>query len=375
MKLNSPGEENQTAENSFAPMIISGPCSAESEEQLINTALGLKELPRLDYFRAGIWKPRTRPGDFEGLGAQGLNLMQKVKELTGFRLMIEVAKPSHIEQALKHQIDAVWIGARTVVNPFSVQELAETMKGINIPVFIKNPVTPDLKLWLGAIERFHKVGITDLAAIHRGFHYFAKSPYRNAPMWEIPIELKRLLPEIPIITDISHISGKRSTLAAIAQKALDLDTDGLMIESHFDPDSAKTDAAQQIKPGDLKLLINNLKVRKHHNYSGFDITLEKLRTEIDKLDGELLQLLAKRMEIIDEIGRYKKQNNLSIFQLKRWQHILDDRLSIGTNLGLNQAFLLQMLEIVHKASIGQQEKIFHPVEAGEPRTSTSSDGA
>jgi len=341
------------------PLIISGPCSAETEYQLIETAKQLKALERVDIFRAGIWKPRTRPNEFEGVGTIGLGWMQKVKEETGFKLVVEVAKPDHVEAALNYGIDALWIGARTVVNPFSVQELAESLKGIDIPLFIKNPLTPDLKLWIGAIERFQMAGINQLAAIHRGFHYFANSPYRNAPMWEIPMELKRLFPKLPLITDISHISGKRSLLQEIAQKALDLETDGLMIESHLNPDTAKTDAAQQITPFELRKMLDALNFNIHPKNIHFDLPLEQLRTEIDKLDGELLLLLAKRMEIIEEIGSYKKANKLNRLQLKRREHINEDRLAIGSNLGLDHDFLIQLIELVNNASTKRQDIIFN----------------
>ncbi len=285
--------------------------------------------------------------------------MQQVKAETGLLTTVEVANPQHVEAALEHQIDILWIGARTVVNPFSVQELSDVLKGVDIPVMVKNPLTPDLKLWLGALERINKAGIHKLAAIHRGFHYFERSPYRNAPMWEIPIELKRLVPDLPVITDISHISGRRDLLQSIAQKALDLETNGLMIESHFDPDHALTDAAQQISPAELKTLLNNLIVRKRKGSIEFEYKLEGLRTEIDKLDGELIDLLSKRMQVVDEIGLYKKENNITILQLKRWRHIIEDRLAIGENLGLERKFLLQMLELVHKASIQRQTDIFN----------------
>jgi len=341
------------------PFIISGPCSAESEEQIMTTAVGLSHIPEVQVFRAGIWKPRTRPGEFEGLGAPALQWMKKAKEATGLKLTVEVAKPDHIEQALKNEIDMLWIGARTVVNPFSVQELAEALKGCTVPVLIKNPVTPDLRLWLGAIERIHKAGIVQLAAIHRGFHYFQKSPYRNAPMWEIPIELKRLAPQLPIITDISHICGKRELLQEIAQKAFDLETNGLMVESHYNPLLAKTDAAQQIAPEELRQLLAKLIIRSPSGDPKFESQLESLRTEIDKLDGELLQLLARRMEIVSEMGQYKHQNKITILQLKRWRHIIEDRMAIGEHLGLDKDFLLQLLEIVHQTSIKKQEEIFN----------------
>jgi chorismate mutase len=341
------------------PFVIAGPCSAESEEQVMATALALKKIEQVKIFRAGIWKPRTRPGDFEGVGIQGLKWLQKVKAETGLLITTEVANPSHIEQAMKHGIDILWIGARTVVNPFSVQELSDALRGIDIPVMIKNPLTPDLKLWIGAIERFYSAGITQVAAIHRGFHYFNKTPYRNAPMWEIPIELKRLIPSLPIITDISHICGRRDLLQDVAQKALDLETNGLMIESHINPALALTDAAQQLSPDALATMLKMLVIRKYTGSIEFENHLEKLRTEIDKLDVELIQLLAKRMEIIEEIGDYKKENNITILQLKRWQHIIEDRLAIGTSLGLDPAFLLSMLELVHEASIQKQTQIFN----------------
>lgn len=341
------------------PFVISGPCSVESEEQVMETARELKKIPQVKLFRAGIWKPRTRPGDFEGIGVQGLKWLQKVKAETGLPITIEVANTAHIEEALKHDIDVLWIGARTVVNPFSVQELSDALRGVNVPVMIKNPLTPDIKLWMGAIERFYKSGITQLAAIHRGFHYFNKSPYRNAPMWEIPIELNRLMPTLPIITDISHICGRRELLQEIAQKALDLETNGLMIESHIHPDKALTDAAQQLSPSALAEMLTHLVIRQKSGTIEFEHHLEQLRTEIDKLDGELIQLLAKRMEIIGEIGEYKKDNNITILQLKRWKHIIDDRLSIGTEMGLDPKFLLAVLELVHEASIQKQTQIFN----------------
>jgi chorismate mutase len=341
------------------PFVISGPCSAESEEQVMATARELRKIEQVKIFRAGIWKPRTRPGEFEGIGIQGLKWLQKVKAETGFLITTEVANPTHIEQALKHGIDILWIGARTVVNPFSVQEISDALRGVDIPVMIKNPLTPDLKLWIGAIERFYSAGITQVAAIHRGFHYFNRSPYRNAPMWEIPIELKRLIPSLPVITDISHICGRRDLLQDVAQKALDLETNGLMIESHIHPDKALTDAAQQLSPAALAEMLSKLVIRKYTGSIEFEHHLEKLRSEIDKLDVELIQLLAKRMEVIEEIGDYKKENNITILQLKRWQHIIEDRLAIGTSLGLDPAFLLSMLELVHEASIQRQTQIFN----------------
>ncbi len=339
------------------PLVIAGPCSAESERQVMETAKALLDVPYVKYFRAGIWKPRTRPGSFEGVGSEGFKWLKRVKEETGLKTTIEVANPQHVEEACNNDMDMLWIGARTVVNPFMVQEIATALNGCDVPVMVKNPVTPDLKLWLGAIERIEHTGIKKIIAIHRGFHYFENSPYRNAPMWEIPIELKRLLPSLPVIVDPSHICGNRDLLAEISQKALDLEMDGLMIETHINPAEAKTDAAQQITPEALKSLIKNLIIRERTGTIDFENKLEELRTEIDKLDGELLQILAKRMEIIDAIGEYKSKNQITILQMKRWAGIIRDRLSIGTNMGLDEQFLMQLLHLIHKESIKRQTDI------------------
>ena len=342
-----------------SPLFIAGPCSAESEQQMLATAVQIAKIPEVQFFRAGIWKPRTRPGVFEGVGEKGFRWLQKVKETTGLRTTIEVAKPKHVELALKYKIDMLWVGARSVVNPFTVQEIAASLRGVDIPVMIKNPITPDLKLWVGALERFFNAGIHRIIAIHRGFHYFENSPFRNAPMWEIPIELKRLFPVMPVIVDPSHICGRRDLLPEIAQKALDLEMDGLMIETHIDPDNAWTDAAQQITPESLSELLNNLVRRERTGTVDFENRLEELRTEIDKLDGEMIQILAKRMEIIDSIGEYKKNNDITILQMKRWAGIINDRLSIGTNLNLNEQFLMHLLTLIHKESIKRQTDIFN----------------
>ena len=343
--------------NNF-PLVISGPCSAESREQLMSTAKEIAKIPQVRVLRAGIWKPRTRPGEFEGVGEEGLKWLFDAKRATGLLTTVEVAEPAHVEMALKHGVDILWLGARTVVNPFSVQAIAEALKGTHVPVMVKNPVSPDLKLWLGAIERVYSAGITKIIAIHRGFHYFKKSPFRNAPMWEIPIELKRTIPNIPIVVDPSHICGRRSLLEEISQKAFDLEMDGLMIESHIDPATAKTDAAQQVSPAQLKTLLDNLVIRERQGNPEFQNKLEELRTEIDKLDGEMLEILAKRMEIINEIGDYKIENDITILQMKRWAGIIEDRLSIGTNLGLDKEFLLNLLKLIHTESIKKQEKRF-----------------
>ena len=340
------------------PLVVAGPCSAESEDQLIKTAKQLASVRQVNVFRAGIWKPRTRPGEFDGVGEKGLKWLKRVKKETGLLTTVEVADSSHVELALKHDVDILWVGARTVVNPFSVQAIADVVAGVDIPIMVKNPLTPDIKLWLGAIERFNAVGINKLVAVHRGFHYFEKSPFRNAPMWEIPIELKRIAPFLPIIVDPSHICGQRELIESIAQKALDLEMDGLMIESHHDPDNAFTDAAQQITPSNLSKLLDKLVIRHKKGDIDFQHKLEELRTEIDKLDGELLQILAKRMEMIDEIGEYKSENDITILQMKRWVGIIKDRMSIGTHLGLGDVFLKKLLNLIHKESIQRQENIF-----------------
>ena len=339
------------------PLVISGPCSAESREQVLATARQLAMIPQVKVFRAGIWKPRTRPSKFEGIGNEGLKWMQDVKAETGLLTTVEVAKPEHIEAALNAGIDILWIGARTVVNPFSVQELAEVLKGIDIPVMVKNPLNPDVKLWLGALERLNASGITRLVAIHRGFYYYKHSIYRNQPMWEIPIEMQWQFPHLPIICDPSHISGRRDLLQGISQKALDLGMAGLMIESHIQPEQALTDADQQITPSVLAEMLKNLHVRQFSGNKEFQTKLEHLRHEIDKMDAELIDILAKRMNIVEEIGQYKKDNNITVLQIRRWSEIIYDRLNLGEKAGLQKDFLLRMLQLVHKESIRRQENI------------------
>jgi chorismate mutase len=357
-KLDIAPLEGWTNKSGF-PLIISGPCSAESEEQVLLTAMEIAKIPEVKIFRAGIWKPRTRPGSFEGVGEKGLVWLQKVRHETGLLIAVEVANPKHVEAALKHEVDILWIGARTVVNPFSMQELATSIEGVDIPVMIKNPVNPDLSLWIGAIERFCIAGIKRIAAVHRGFYLFDKSPYRNAPMWEIPIELKRQLPNLPIICDPSHICGERELLTEIAQKALDLEMDGLMLEVHSNPDEALTDPKQQITPIDLKALLSSLVIRKVTGNREFQNRLDDLRSEIDKIDAELIQILTSRMQLVDEIGHYKKENNITILQLKRWSNIVQDRLSRGVRAGLNKSFLQKLLETVHEESIRRQTDIYN----------------
>ena len=338
-----------------APIIISGPCSVESEAQISATAQALAQIPEVTMLRGGIWKPRTRPDAFEGRGEEGLVWLREAKQESGLPTITEVATPAHVELALKYDVDALWIGARTVVNPFSVQQLADALRGTDIPVFIKNPVSPDLRLWVGAFERFQKAGLTQLAAIHRGFSYYKESPYRNFPLWEIPIELTRQL-GVPLITDVSHICGNRELLLPTAQKALDLATDGLMIECHINPDEALTDARQQITPEALKQLLSSLIFRAKKS-GNVEHDLAELRGEIDDIDGELLQLLARRMEVSAQIGEYKKQNNVAVVQMDRWKKILADHIETGHDLGLDEDLVTAVFEAIHQASVERQSHI------------------
>lgn len=349
------------------PLLISGPCSAESEEQVMNTAAKLAAIPQVAVFRAGIWKPRSRPDGFTGHGETALKWLKQVKTDIGIPVAVEVATPDHIELAEKYDIDIYWVGARTVVNPFSMEAVANALSGVNKPVMVKNPVNPDLQLWVGALERINQAGIKRIAAIHRGFSYYPKSPYRNAPVWEIPIELKRLYPELPIITDPSHIAGKASFLASVAQKALDLQTDGLMIETHINPEDALTDAGQQITPDALRELLNALVLRKEKGTARGQDTLETLRNEIDKIDQELLQILARRMEIVGDIGKFKNDHNITILQIKRWRHMLDERIAQGAARGINEDFLKKLLEMVHQESIRVQNLIMNPRNQPRPK--------
>ena len=339
---------------SAIPFVIAGPCSAETEKQIMETAYGLAAIPQVKVFRAGIWKPRTRPGAFEGVGNRGLKWLQKVKEQTGLLVTVEVASPMHVLEAIDHGIDMLWIGARTVVNPFSVQEIGEAMAGHDIPVLVKNPLNPDLKTWMGAIERLNSMGLTKMIAVHRGFSFFNRSPYRNAPMWEIPIELKRLHPNLPVFVDPSHICGNRELIPATMQKALDLEMNGLMIEAHFNPAKALTDKNQQITPVQLQEFLSQLILRRESGNNEFAWKLEELRTEIDKLDEELMDILGRRMKVVEEIGIYKKTNKITILQLKRWNQLINERIEAGERMGLSRKFILKLLETVHEEGIQRQ---------------------
>ena len=336
------------------PLVIAGPCSAESEIQIMETAAGLAEIPQVKVFRAGIWKPRTRPGAFEGVGTKGLKWMQKAREQTGLLITVEVANPRHVEEALDHGIDILWIGARTVVNPFAVQEIGEAIGNRDIPVMIKNPLNPDLKTWIGAIERLNQMGHKKLVAVHRGFSFFNRSPYRNAPMWEIPIELKRLCPNLPVIVDPSHICGNRELIPATIQKALDLEMNGLMIEVHHNPLKALTDKNQQITPAQLQEILSKLILRRESGNIEFENILEELRSEIDKLDEELIDILARRMKVVEDIATYKKTNKITILQLKRWNQLINDRIEAGEKMGLSREFILKLLETMHEEGIQRQ---------------------
>jgi chorismate mutase len=307
--------------------------------------------------RAGIWKPRTRPDIFEGVGEIGLQWLLELKKETGLLTCVEVATPEHIQLALKYNVDVLWIGARTTVNPFSVQTLADELNGIDIPVMVKNPLHPDLKLWVGTLERINNAGITKLAAIHRGFYTYDNKPFRNLPMWENPIELKRTIPDLAVICDPSHICGKRELLQNTSQKALDLSMDGLMIESHYNPDIAITDANQQLTPADLEVLINNLILRKEYGNQEFENLLEKLRYEIDLIDHELLAILSRRNEKTKQIGDYKKTNNITVLQIDRLRKMIQERINFGEELDLDSNYILKLLQLVHKESIRVQTNI------------------
>lgn len=337
------------------PIVIAGPCSAETEEQVMDTA---KQLAKngIKIYRAGIWKPRTKPGGFEGVGEIGLPWLQKVKEETGMYVSTEVATAKHVEAALKAGIDILWVGARTSANPFAVQEIADSLKGVDIPVLIKNPVNPDLDLWIGAIERIYNAGIRKLGAIHRGFSSYDKKIYRNLPQWHIPIELHRRLPNIPIICDPSHIGGRRELIASISQQAMDLSFDGLIIESHICPDKAWSDASQQITPDILQFIINKLVIRE-----GVQTTesLADLRLQIDNIDNDLLEMLSKRMRISREIGTFKKEHNMPVLQASRYDEIMQKRVILGESMGMSPEFVTKILEAIHEESVRQQIEVIN----------------
>ncbi|MBN2615336.1 MAG: bifunctional 3-deoxy-7-phosphoheptulonate synthase/chorismate mutase type II [Bacteroidales bacterium] len=342
------------------PFMIAGPCSAESEQQVMETALELKALGKVDVFRAGIWKPRTRPNSFEGVGSKGLPWMRKVKQETGLPITVEVANAKHVYEALKFGIDMLWIGARTSANPFAVQEIADALKGADISVLIKNPVNPDLDLWIGAMERIHQAGIKKIGMIHRGFSTYEKIKYRNLPQWQIPIELKSRLSEIPLLVDPSHISGRADLVFDVSQKAMDLNFDGLMVETHINPKVALSDAKQQVTPAELGQIIDELVLRdpKPHNNSELNI-LGDLRQKIDWIDDQLLDLFEQRMEIVKHIGEYKKQNNISVLQNSRWEEIIYSSIEKGSKKGLSREFINNAFKAIHQESINHQMEILN----------------
>jgi chorismate mutase len=344
--------------NGKKPVLIAGPCSAETEEQVIQTAARLFRTGKIDVLRAGIWKPRTRPGAFEGIGAKGLPWLQKAKELTGLPVAVEVAKASHVELCLEFGIDILWIGARTTVNPFAVQEIADALKGTDKPVLLKNPINPDLALWLGGMERLQNAGLTKLGAIHRGFSFAGEKIYRNRPQWQIAIDFKTAMPDIMMINDPSHICGRRDLLQKVAQKAMDLNFDGLIIESHITPDTAWSDAAQQITPEVYGQLIADLIIRDIDPKDLKERTkLDILRKEIDILDDEIMDVLASRMKVARDIGKYKKENNMTILQTDRWNEILNKFVERGLQNGLTEEFITRIIKSIHDESIEQQEKV------------------
>ncbi|KOY52160.1 bifunctional 3-deoxy-7-phosphoheptulonate synthase/chorismate mutase type II [Polaribacter dokdonensis] len=339
------------------PLVIAGPCSAETEEQVLKIAHELKDSD-VNYYRAGIWKPRTRPGNFEGVGALGLKWLKKVKEETGMKTCTEVANAAHVKLAIENDVDLLWIGARTAVSPFIMQELADALHGTDKIVLVKNPINPDLALWLGGIERLYTADIKNLGAIHRGFSTYEKSKYRNVPEWQIAIEFKNRFPDLPLICDPSHITGNREMIFDVSQTALDLNFDGLMIETHFDPDNAWSDAAQQVTPTKLKQIMQDLRIRKQtETDSTYRDSLDNLRAQINVVDGQLIDLLGKRMKVADQIGELKKEQNVAVLQSRRWNEILGNMILEGQEKGLSEEFVLRMFKAIHQESINHQENI------------------
>ncbi len=348
-KFTLPGLEDKR------PLVIAGPCSAESEEQVMATAKDLSKRG-VKIFRAGIWKPRTRPNMFEGVGAEGLPWLKRVQQELGMYTSTEVANAKHVYEALKHGVDILWVGARTTANPFAVQEIADALRGVDIPVMVKNPVNPDVELWIGAIERIYQAGIKKIAAIHRGFSAYDKKIYRNIPQWHIPIELRRRMRNMPIICDPSHIGGKRELIAPISQQAMDLNFDGLIVESHINPDKALSDAGQQVTPEALEYILSKLVMRE---ITASTESLNDLRRQIDELDNEMMETFAKRMRIAREIGLYKKEHNMTILQTNRYDEILNNRLQQGEAMGLSSEFLSRVLKSIHEESIRHQVDIMN----------------
>jgi len=341
------------------PLVIAGPCSAETEEQVLKIAHELKNSD-VSIFRAGIWKPRTRPGGFEGVGEIGLKWLQKAKAETGLLMATEVATAAHVKLALEHDIDVLWIGARTTVNPFAVQEIADALQGTDKIVLLKNPVNPDLSLWIGGLERLYNANIKKLGVIHRGFSTYEKTKYRNNPEWQIAIDLQNRFPDLPLICDPSHITGRRDMIQEVSQQALDLNYDGLIIETHIEPDNAWSDAAQQVTPATLKQMFVDLRVRKvTDDESEYNQKMAKLRMQIDEFDGKLLEILGNRMKVADKIGLLKKEKNVAILQNKRWNEILGKMILEGEEKGLSNEFVMLLFKAIHQESINHQEKVIN----------------
>ena len=340
------------------PITICGPCSVESEAQIMDVAESLAKIPQLDAIRGGVWKPRTRPNSFEGKGKVALKWLKQAGLKVNKPVATEVANGNHVFEALKHGIDILWIGARTSVNPFAVQEIADALSGVDIPIMIKNPINPDLALWLGAIERIEGAGISKIYAIHRGFSTYEKSIYRNKPKWDIPIELKRRHPEIPLICDPSHIGGSRSLIEKIAQSAFDLNFDGLIIESHLDPKNALSDPDQQLTPADLQNILSKLIFRKALPPERKN-ALDQFREQIDALDYELMEILFQRMNVVEEIAKYKKESNVTIYQPNRWDKIVRSRIEHGNKKGLSEKFIQNLFQSIHNESIEHQSEIMN----------------
>lgn len=361
-KLKNISTLNNWFQNFSEPLIIAGPCSAESEDQVMQTAKQIADLGKVSIYRAGVWKPRTRPGNFEGVGEEALQWLKQIKAETGLLTAVEVANADHLEKAIKADIDILWIGARTTSNPFSVQELADRLKGYDKPIMVKNPINPDVQLWVGALERFNKAGVTKLAAIHRGFYPFEATTLRNIPKWEIPIELKSICHDLPIICDPSHIAGNTEYIPEIAQKAMDLNMAGLMIETHYDPTVALSDMFQQLTPKMLGELLNSIIYRRSSsNNDGFESVLETLREQIDSIDKQMLELLSQRMNVVEDIGKYKSKNEVTILQLRRWEKIISTRIKLGKKLGLTEDFVKKLLQLVHKESIQRQTEVMNKI--------------
>jgi len=341
------------------PLVIAGPCSAETEEQVLRIAHELKDTD-VNYYRAGIWKPRTRPGMFEGVGALGLKWLQKVKSETGMKTCTEVANAAHVKLAIAHDVDLLWIGARSTVSPFIMQEIADALGETDRIVLVKNPVNPDLALWLGGIERLQTAGVKNLGAIHRGFSTYEKSKYRNIPEWQLAIEFQNKFPDLPLINDPSHITGNRDMIFDVSQTALDLNFDGLMIETHFDPDNAWSDAAQQVTPAKLVQIMRDLKIRKETDpEAAYNSELSNLRAQIDVIDNQLIETLGRRMKISDSIGVLKKQKNVAVLQSNRWNQILGAMILEGESKGLSEEFILKLFKAIHQESINHQEKVIN----------------